>query len=745
MRRTLRMDVDDQPTLRIVSAPDSRETRREGAPGRRLLPGELLAGRYRVLDRVGCGGMGVVYRVLDERLGLCVALKVLRPELADDSRLIERFRRELLLARQVSHRNVVRIHDIGHDGNLLFLTMDFVGGRSLQSVLREEGRLEPGRAASIVRQLALALEAAHEAGIVHRDLKPANVLIEDSGRACIGDFGVARSLGASGFTRAGVVVGTVAYLSPEQASGDPADGRSDLYALGILLFEMLTGKLPFPGDSVSEALAQRHTGVTRDVQTLRPGVPPHLAAILRRLLARDPSHRFQSARELIDALDGMRRTALRSWPHRWTRGLAAALVLPVLLAAGWTLWPRDWPAPPAAAGPRHVVAVLPLLDETGRPDLAWVSAGLSDMLAASLGESPGLRVVSSGRTAQTVADLKLGYGPPGPGDLRRLADLLGADRLITGRVRSPGGRLRVDLSLVASGLAALPSSALHTEGTSAEIFAVADSLGRALRERLKVEPSEIPVTSSSPAAARAYSQALGQLAHRDEPAAVPALERAVAADPGFTAAWIALARTRAGLGHRREALEAARRAVASLGPRSGRAAYEAQALEARLRGDPAKAREILSTLAGRYPYDVEARIELAEACGELRDLGAAIAVLRRVVEIDPNHPRAWLLLAKSSILAGDSRQAVDDYLVHALVVQNRLGSESGQAEVLDALGAAHDELGELDRAAESYEKAVEIRRRTGDQPGLAAALGHLARLRKDLTPEQRRSFEAAAK
>ncbi|HEX7185776.1 MAG TPA: tetratricopeptide repeat protein [Thermoanaerobaculia bacterium] len=719
---TLRPDADDAPTQMIMAPPAPPEART-------LEPGDRLAGRYRIQERIGKGGMGVVYRALDMQLGLCVALKVLRSDFSGDGQLKERFRRELILARQVTHRNAVRIHDIGQDGDLLFLTMDYVAGQSLRALLRKEGPLSAERAAAILRQLALALEVAHEEGVVHRDLKPANVLIDTTERAYVTDFGVARSLNSPGVTRAGTVIGTLDYLSPEQAGGEEVDARSDLYALGILLFEMLTGELPFAGSSAAETLAQRLTGATRDLQALRRDVPPRLAAIARRLLERDPARRFQSARELIDALDGNGRKAFRLPVHR----LAAAVAASALLAAGWLLAPWDHTAastPPSAStatGPRHAVAVLPLLDETGRPDLAWISGGVAEMLATALGESPELRVVSSARVFQTIRDMDLPDGPLGPGDLRRLAEILGADRLITGKVRSAGGRLRVDLSLVSSDLAGLPASALHSEGASAaEIFAVSESLGRTLRERLNVEPAEIPPASSSPAALRAYSQGIARLARHDDLAAVPALEQAVAADPKLTSAWVSLARARAALGRHEEAQEAARRAVATLGPRSGRAAYEAQALEAQLRGDSRKAREILSSLVKSYPHDVEARVELAEVCREQGDLDTATATLKRVVEIDPDHPRAWLLLAKSAIRAGDSRRAVNEYLVHALVVQNRLGSETGQAEVLNAQGVAHHELGELGQAVESYEKAAGIRQRIGDERGHAATLRNLA-------------------
>ena len=214
-----------------------------------LARGALVAGRYRVVRLLGVGGMGMVYQVHDEQLDLPAALKVLRPERAGSEEMRERFRRELILARQVSHKNVVRIHDLGHDGELMFLTMDFVAGRSLKELLAEEGPLPAERAVAIAGQLAGALEAAHREGVVHRDLKPANVLLGEDDRVYVTDFGIARSLSATGLTASGSVMGTPAYMPPEQALGkiDSMDERADVFGLGAILCEILTGNPPYVG------------------------------------------------------------------------------------------------------------------------------------------------------------------------------------------------------------------------------------------------------------------------------------------------------------------------------------------------------------------------------------------------------------------------------------------------------------------------------------------------------------------
>ncbi|HXO30399.1 MAG TPA: serine/threonine-protein kinase, partial [Thermoanaerobaculia bacterium] len=309
-----------------------------------LAAGSLVAARYRIVALAGVGGMGMVYRAHDEQLDVDVALKVLRPEVAADPGFRERFRKELLLARQVSHRNAVRIHDLGVAGDLLFLTMDYVPGRSLRALLEEDGPLAPRQAVAIARQLAAALAAAHAEGVVHRDLKPANVLVDEGGRAFITDFGVARSMTAAGPTQIGAVVGTPDYLSPEQARGEPVDGRSDVYALGILLFEMLSGRLPFAGDSYAERLAQRIGGEARDLADLGIAAPARLRAVVRRCLQRKPARRYQGAAELLRDLEALPATAAAAppppgrWRHRLltpAAGLAALALAALLVLVGW--------------------------------------------------------------------------------------------------------------------------------------------------------------------------------------------------------------------------------------------------------------------------------------------------------------------------------------------------------------------------------------------------------------------------
>jgi tetratricopeptide (TPR) repeat protein/TolB-like protein len=696
---------------------------------RRLAPGSLIAGRYRIGELKGVGGMGLVYEAFDQELGITVALKVIRPELAADASLIDRFRRELLLGRQVSHPNVVRIHDIGQDGDLYFLTMDYVDGRSLRQWIEERGPVDEATAIAMIRPVAEALAAAHRAGVIHRDLKPSNILVDAAGKPHISDFGLARSLAVSGQTQVGAVIGTPDYLSPEQAKGETVDARSDLYSLAVIVFEMLSGQLPFPGGSLAETLAQRITGRPRDLADLGVAASPGLRAVLRRALDPVPSRRFATAGEMLDAIEHPERARAPRGRNRW---LVAAILVLGIFGGGALVrrFTREPVALPAAAPPparSASIAVLPLSDETGAPTLAWMSTGIPEMLADALAQSPALRVVAAGHVIRTLRDLKLEQGPWTDETLKRIGGLLDAELLVAGSARARGDALRVDAQLVhVAGSGGRPPTSIAEEAASPG--ALVDAISRDLRKSLDVPPpaSSIP-ESASPEALAAFHSGSAMLARGDAVLAEPVLEKAVAADANFGAAWSKLAEACETIGKRDRALEAADRAVATLSG-NDRLAALAQARQAGLRGDPDAAQKVLSTLVERFPGDLDAAVALADAYGQSGRFSEAKDVLVKVVGTSPNHPRAWYLLGKFSILAGESRKAVDDYLVRALVVQNNLRSQQGRADVLNAFGVAYRELGELTRAEEKYKEAADLRREVGDRRGYGTTLRNLAQI-----------------
>src|SRR5262249_15828154 len=258
---------------------------------------------------LGEGGMGAVYKARDAELDRLVALKVIRSELAGHPTVLQRFKQELILARKVTHRNVIRIFDLGVADGLRFITMEFVEGRDLSSLLEERTKYPPDEAVKILRQGCSALEVAHSEGVVHRDLKPQNIMVEENGRACVMDFGLARSMEATGLTQVGAIMGTPAYMSPEQAKGMPADERSDLFSLGIIAYQMLTGTVPFKADTALASMLLRTQGPPAPPIQLEPSIPKALNDIVMKMLATAPEARYQSAGELSKDL------------HDWQEGV----------------------------------------------------------------------------------------------------------------------------------------------------------------------------------------------------------------------------------------------------------------------------------------------------------------------------------------------------------------------------------------------------------------------------------------
>src|SRR6266481_1027955 len=305
-----------------------------------LQTGDVLGGRFEILDVLGEGGMGTVYKALDREVDHIVALKLIRPEMAVNPAILARFKQELLTARQVTHRNVIRIHDLSEVDGVKFITMEFVEGRDLRKLLLDQGKLSAEQAVEIIRQVCLALEAAHSAGVIHRDLKPQNIMQDKQGRILVMDFGLARSLASEGMTQTGALMGTIEYMSPEQAMGKQLDGRSDLFAVGLIFYELLTCKLPFKAETAVASLLKRNQERALPAAELDASIPKGLSDIVSKCLERDLNLRYQSAQEILADLDAwqgkrpisasvvMQAPALpRAVPWKWIAIAAAALLL----------------------------------------------------------------------------------------------------------------------------------------------------------------------------------------------------------------------------------------------------------------------------------------------------------------------------------------------------------------------------------------------------------------------------------
>src|SRR5260221_10143335 len=269
----------------------------------RLRPGQVLGNRYQILQLLGEGGMGAVYKARDTELDRIVALKLIRPEFAKNPEILRRFKQEMILARQITHKNVIRIFDLGQADGIKFISMDFVEGRDLRQLLAEKGKLAPEQAARIMLQICRALEAAHVEGVIHRDLKPQNIMLDAKGRVYVMDFGIARSAYLPGMTQTGALIGTPEYMSPEQGRGEKLTERSDLFSLGIIFYELLTGKSPYYSDTPLATLWKRMTEKATPPVVLDPTLPQALSNIVVKALEIEPKNRFASAREMAQQLE----------------------------------------------------------------------------------------------------------------------------------------------------------------------------------------------------------------------------------------------------------------------------------------------------------------------------------------------------------------------------------------------------------------------------------------------------------
>jgi tetratricopeptide (TPR) repeat protein/TolB-like protein len=678
-----------------------------GAAASLVLPEGLEIGRrYRVRQLLGVGGMGSVYRVHDQELDRDVALKLIRSDIAENPEALERFKREIQLSSRVTHRNVLRVYDLGESDGIRFLTMQFVEGEDLATVLQRYGKLPVARLTSIFRQILEGLRAAHEQGVVHRDLKPQNIMVDAADKIYVTDFGLAKSLEQAGMTQTGFVVGTPYYMSPEQVKGSRVDHRSDIYSAGVILYQMATGQLPFTGNTPYEVMAQRVQRPPRPAGELNPELPGYLRKLLERCMAVDPATRYASVEDVLRDLEsGSFRTTLRfeSARRRWLKP-ALLFTAAIALAAVAVIWfergvPAGPPEPKAAEPILPVLGIVPFENRTGEAALDWYGEGVARLVADNLAQSRHLRVVSADRTAALRKD------NADRGALHRAAAAGGIGYLLTGDIREGPGGLTVS-ARVSDTRDGRELSAGRADGLSRPtLVGAADRVALVARKGLGLPPAEgvdaygADFVSKNPEAYESYIEGLKAVNEYRYPDAQRAFEQSLAKAPDYAMARYWLATVKAASGRTEEALADIQRVVAQASRLPDREARYVRAAEAYFSRRYDDAIKMYGDLIAKYPYEVEARRILAFVLLDTNRPKDVVAEAQALARIAPESHVVWSILGTAHLAMKDFNQAVLDFRQY---VQLEPGSANGH----HLLGDAYRSQGEFDLAAQEYGKAL---------------------------------------
>ncbi len=422
------------------------QTRTLETPVQELRRGSLIADRYEIIEELGMGGMGKVYRVEDTKAKEEVALKLIKPEIAADKKTIDRFRNELTTARKIRHKNICGMYDLGEDKGSYYITMEYVSGEDLKSLIRRVKQIPIGTAISIAEQICGGLAEAQSLAVVHRDLKPNNIMIDKDGNVRIMDFGIARSLKRKGITGSGVMIGTPEYMSPEQVEGKEVDHRSDIYSLGVVLYEMVTGRVPFEGDTPFTIGMKHKSETPRNPKEFNADIPEDISRTIMKCMEKDKNKRYQSALELLSELIKIERGELREEKIDEIK------------------WDNS-------------VAVLPFKDLSPKKDQEYFCDGMAEELINALTKIERLKVASGSSAFQFKGK---SY------DIREVGEKLKVQTVLEGSVRKAGDRLRITAQLVnvADGFHLWSEKYDRDMG---DIFAVQDEISLAIVEKLKVK------------------------------------------------------------------------------------------------------------------------------------------------------------------------------------------------------------------------------------------------------------------
>jgi tetratricopeptide (TPR) repeat protein/TolB-like protein len=720
--------------------------------------GQIL-GHYRIIEKIGAGGMGEVYRAHDETLDRDVALKVLPSGALADEAARRQFRKEALALARLNHPNVEIVHEFNTQDGVDFLAMELIQGSPLSEKLKQ-GPLAEKQIVLLGMQLAEGLCAAHEQHIVHRDLKPGNLMITPDGRLKILDFGLARLLQPaqpvdvtlSAATTTGIISGTVPYMSPEQLRGLPVDARSDLYAAGVVLYEMATGHRPFPQVQSAELMGAILHQTPDPPSSRNQRVTPALECVILKALEKEPVQRYQSARELLVALEGVAagfplKAPASRLPLYATAIAAAALLLLIGLGLGLNfrgLGDRFFHRSSMSGGSatsspvkaRRSVAVLGFKNVSQRQEEAWLSTALSEMLTTELAAGEQLRAIPG----ENVARMKINLALPetdsyGKDTLDKIRRNLNADEIVLGSyVPLVGNQIRVDLRLQDT-RAGESLAVVSVKGEETQVDDLVNRAGAMLREKLgigAVSPAQaLAVKATLPQnndAARFYSQGLQKLRQFDYLQAREFLQKAVESEPNYALAHSALAVAWKGLGYDTNAKEEVKKAfeLSANFSREDRLWIEGQYHE--FINDRAKAVDTYRTLYDFFPDNLDYGLRLASAqtaAGKGKDALATLDALRKLPTPAAEDARIDLADATAAASLGDYKRQ-EASAAKAVVTADSQGARLFAAQARISQCSSLRYLGKPKESISTCQDAVKIFDAAGDRGNAARALNNIA-------------------
>jgi eukaryotic-like serine/threonine-protein kinase len=669
-----------------------------------IAPGSDFGPRYRIDALLGQGGMGRVYKAYDKELDRTVAIKVVREGAIGQADALKRFKQELVLASKISHKNILRIHDMGDVGGLRFISMAFVEGQDLQHIIHDNPKMPMDRILNFARQIAEALAAAHAEGVVHRDLKPQNLLVDKNDQIFVCDFGLAKSFeeGAIGMTRTGAFLGTPRYMSPEQVEGKPADNRADLYSYGLILYELVTGDVPFTGESTLKVMYQRIQEKPKSPKLIKPDLPNWLVRLIMRCLERNPDDRYQNAYEILADLQGslsgagssrvgMSRISSGSQSvviqipefasNRWV--LIAAGVVALLLVA-FAIPPvrhvilhsrfsgatsKVTGVPPLSEG--KFVAVLPFKVLGDDQSLSYVAEGLNEALSAKLFQLKDLRLATDSAVSSV--------SPKDP--LEKAARSLGVNLIVEGVIQGGADRMSVIVNLqdIADGKRVWSQ---QFSGVPKDLLTIEDQISAQLITALDIKPTseELAGTTARPTDnADAYELYLrGQQAYRSRnnikgiQTAISYYKQAIAKDPGFALAYTGLADA----------------SLAIYGDTKDSVLAE-QAV-----GAAQRAEQLKDTLP-------EVHFSLGSAYFATGKTAQAIVELKRGLELAPNSDQGYVRLGNAYLKSGQNSEAIESF-------RKAIEVNPYYWVLHRDLGNAYWSAGQNEKALEEFKRVTEL-------------------------------------